>query len=104
MIFCMSLINASLEPDVAEVTMKASNSSELTLDDAGKMIKLLEVLGRGVFGNGTPASRTRTWAGGPFHRPSATTAVRPRLTSSRRHGTALVLPIRGALRGLSSHG
>jgi len=39
-----ALLSAGLEPEQAEVTMRAANTTSLDLDDAEKMIRLLERL------------------------------------------------------------
>jgi len=39
-----ALLDAGLEPELAEVTMRASSNSELDLDNARKMVKLLDML------------------------------------------------------------
>ncbi len=39
-----SMLEEGLEPESSELTMRASTSSELGLDEAGSMVKLLEVL------------------------------------------------------------
>jgi YebC/PmpR family DNA-binding regulatory protein len=39
-----AMVAAGLEPEQAEVTMRAANSTSLEVDDAGKMVRLLETL------------------------------------------------------------
>jgi YebC/PmpR family DNA-binding regulatory protein len=39
-----AMVAAGLEPEQAEVTMRAANSTPLEVDDAGKMVRLLETL------------------------------------------------------------
>ena len=39
-----AMLKAGLEPEQAEVTMRASSNSVLSLEDARKMIKLLDML------------------------------------------------------------
>jgi YebC/PmpR family DNA-binding regulatory protein len=39
-----AMIAAGLEPEQAEVTMRAANSTSLEVDDAGKMVRLLDTL------------------------------------------------------------
>ena len=39
-----AMIRAGYEPEQAEVTMRASTASELEADDAGKMVRLLDML------------------------------------------------------------
>ena len=39
-----AMVAAGLEPEQAEVTMRAANSTSLELDDAGKMVRLLDTL------------------------------------------------------------
>jgi YebC/PmpR family DNA-binding regulatory protein len=39
-----AMIAAGLEPEQAEVTMRAANNTPLDLDDAGKMVRLLDTL------------------------------------------------------------
>jgi YebC/PmpR family DNA-binding regulatory protein len=39
-----AMIAAGLEPEAAEVTMRAANNTPLDLDDAGKMVRLLDTL------------------------------------------------------------
>ena len=39
-----AMVTAELQPEQAEVTMRASNTISLDLDDAGKMIRLLDTL------------------------------------------------------------
>ena len=38
------MLRAGLEAESAEITMRASTSAELGVDEAGSMIKMLEVL------------------------------------------------------------
>jgi transcriptional/translational regulatory protein YebC/TACO1 len=39
-----AMLEAGLEPEAAEVTMRANNNSSLDIDNARKMVKLLEML------------------------------------------------------------